>query len=224
MQLVSMKKTLFILLTPLLTAASGLLSAETLRVLVQDAASGQPLADAVVELLAPLSITVNATLDKEVEIDQQDKEFVPGVTVIVKDSRINFPNSDDILHHVYSFSAAKTFDIPLYGQSNAEYTELFDIAGVIEIGCNIHDWMLAYIYIADSALAAKSDAQGEAVIANLQPGSYRLKIWHPLLQGTYAEQSLQVNADSETAFTASITVGKDRRIRRAPSSTRNRYR
>ena len=78
---------------------------------------------------------------------------MPTVSVISAGNAVSFPNSDDILHHVYSFSPAKTFNIPLYGRgSNSDYREEFVTAGAVEIGCNIHDWMLGYIVVVDSTV------------------------------------------------------------------------
>ena len=57
------------------------------------------------------------------------------------------------------------------------------------LGCNIHDWMLAYILVVDTPWFTKADAQGNAVLAELPAGRYRLVVWHPRL--TDAEAALQ---------------------------------
>ncbi|MEX2130272.1 MAG: methylamine utilization protein [Pseudohongiellaceae bacterium] len=196
--------------------------AETLRLTVTDSETGQSLENAVVELISAAA----AVTPQQAVLDQIDKEFVPPVTVIPQGSRVNFPNSDDILHHVYSFSAAKTFDIPLYGQgTNSSYEEVFETAGVVEIGCNIHDWMLAYIYVAESALAGTTDATGMVDLTGLTPGSHQLKIWHPRMPGTAGlTQTIQIQTGATTELSLAVELGRDRRIRRAPSTTRNRYR
>ncbi len=51
---------------------------------------------------------------KSIVIDQIDKEFVNRLTVIQTGTSILFPNHDKIRHHVYSFSEAKNFELPLY--------------------------------------------------------------------------------------------------------------
>jgi len=123
--------------------------AADLRIALQDAETGTPLEDAVVEVLVPDDMHAAHTTLGEFSVDQIDKEFVANVTVVTRGSSMRFPNSDDILHHVYSFSPAKVFELPLYGNGqNIDYQQVFDLAGVVEIGCNIHDWMLGYIYVA----------------------------------------------------------------------------
>lgn len=155
-----------------------------------------------------------------------EKEFVPLVTVVPRGSQVNFPNSDDILHHVYSFSPTKTFDIPLYGNDQqAMFHETFDQPGVVEIGCNIHDWMLAYNYVAESALARATDADGNARLEAVAPGSYTLRVWHPRLpQGEAIEQPLTVSAGADVSQSIPLSLGRDRHLRRAPSSSHSRYR
>ncbi len=174
---------------------------------------------------------MNATPQKartiETEIDQVDKEFVSGVTTITAGSRVRFPNSDDILHHVYSFSPAKTFDTPLYGMADENQPAVsFETPGVVEIGCNIHDWMLAYVYVGESEKMAISDESGMASLQNLNPGEYTLKVWHPRLSAEQNSitQAITISAMQETELTLSLELLRDRRIRRAPSANRKRYR
>ena len=187
---------------------------------------GQPIEDAVIELMLPESIKAQYQVAEDSLIDQRDKEFVPTVSTVTAGSRVNFPNSDDILHHVYSFSSAKTFNIPLYGQGeNDNYFESFPEAGVIEIGCNIHDWMLAYLYVAESNLVAISDAAGVATLGGLPQGEFELRIWHPRAAASIEElaQTVSISAGS-TELSVSVELQRDRRVRRAPSSNGRRYR
>lgn len=183
--------------------------------------------DAVIEILLPDDLKGQYQNSSSSVIDQRDKEFVPTVSTATVGSQVNFPNSDDILHHVYSFSSAKTFNIPLYGQGeNDNYFETFPEAGVIEIGCNIHDWMLAYLYVAETNLHAISDATGVASLDNLPAGEYELRIWHPRVASSNAEllQTVSLTPGTITELSLSLELQRDRRVRRAPSSNGRRYR
>ena len=82
-------------------------------------------------------------------VDQINLEFVPHVKPVVVGSPVYFPNKDDVRHHVYSFSPAKRFELPLYSGTPAAPV-VFDRPGIVAIGCNIHDWMLGYIYVAET--------------------------------------------------------------------------
>lgn len=140
---------------------------------------GQLLENAVVffEASKPSSLSNPVTI----EISQKKKTFHPLVSVIQTGSQVNFPNYDSVRHHVYSFSPVKTFEIKLYkGRPTAPV--MFDQAGVVVLGCNIHDNMLAYVLVVDTPFFAKTTEEGVGLVKSLPNGDYRLKVWHPSLQ------------------------------------------
>jgi plastocyanin len=151
--------------------------AAQLRVSVKDQ-HGRPVADAVV--LATPDEPKNALHAKPPPdtVDQVDKQFVPYVKPIFVGSRVRFPNSDHIRHQVYSFSPAKKFELPLYAGTDAPPI-VFDKPGVVILGCNIHDWMIGYIYVSDTPFFAKTESRGSASIDDMPPGEYSVRIWHP---------------------------------------------
>lgn len=190
-------------------------------------ANGEVVQGAVMELLSDTAAASTSTGMHEVQIDQLDKEFIPTVTTLVAGGSASFPNSDDILHHVYSFSTAKTFDTPLYGSEvDSQYREMFDVPGVVEIGCNIHDWMLAYIYVGETDLMAISNDLGVAQLTNIPPGQYRLRVWHSRLDAPQnsIEQEIFIEAGRVAELEFTLQLARDRRVRRAPSANRKRYR
>ena len=133
-----------------------LASAGELHALVKDQ-NGQPIEDAVV-LATPVGGKPAAPRRQgRDELDQMDKTFVPYVKVVTVGSKVYFPNKDDIKHHVYSFSPAKVFELKLYAGVSAPPV-LFDRTGPVTLGCNIHDWMIAYIYVSESPYLAKTGA------------------------------------------------------------------
>lgn len=111
-------------------------------------------------------------------MDQKDRMFVPHVLAVQTGTAVRFPNSDNVRHHVYSFSPAKTFQLPLY-KGTPPNPIVFDKAGIVTIGCNIHDRMSAFIIVVDTPHFAKTSADGRAKIAGLQAGRYVLRMWYP---------------------------------------------
>jgi plastocyanin len=144
--------------------------------------NGKPLPNAVV-VATPEDGSVPAAKSTVEIVDQIDKEFVPYVKAVRAGSYVKFPNKDDIRHHVYSFSPAKKFELPLYTGTPAQ-PMLFDKPGVVKLGCNIHDWMIAYIYVAETPYFGKSEADGRVELDALPPGRYRVRVWHPLMQAS----------------------------------------
>ncbi|GLX13176.1 hypothetical protein Pstr01_14150 [Pseudomonas straminea] len=147
---------------------------------------GAPLADAVVTLRGA-AVSSTAAAGKAV-MDQQDMRFVPSVLAVRSGTAVTFPNRDDIRHQVYSFSPAKRFELRLY-QGTPSEPVVFDKPGLVVLGCNIHDWMVGYIYVTDDPWFAVSDAQGRVSFDNLPAGEYQVTLWHSALPDMLPKQA-----------------------------------
>ncbi|MEQ1598042.1 MAG: methylamine utilization protein [Methylotenera sp.] len=168
--------------TACLFSTASIANAGELTISIKDG-KGAMLQDAIITAM-PLDAK-NLPKDKPAKpiVDQVGKEFLPHVLPIYVNSQVSFPNNDTIRHHVYSFSPAKKFELPLYSGTPAEPV-LFDRPGVIILGCNIHDWMLGYIYVSATPYFARSDKTGKASIKDLSEGEYTIKVWHPQMIAT----------------------------------------
>ncbi|VVE76706.1 methylamine utilization protein [Pandoraea sputorum] len=140
--------------------------------------TGQALDDAVV-YLTPEDGKVPVARPAPASIVQQHKMFMPLVTVVQKGAAVDFPNRDDIAHDVYSLSDAKRFELKLYRGGSKRV--VFDKPGVVTIGCNIHDMMIAYVVVVDTPYFAKSGATGRGELPQVPAGRYRVSVWHPRL-------------------------------------------
>lgn len=146
---------------------------------------GISLRDAVVFALPAKAPTVSGQ-SPAATIDQVNKQFVPRVTVLRAGTEVTFPNSDNIRHAVYSFSPAKVFTTKLYaGRQAAPIT--FDKSGVVVLGCNIHDQMLAWVVIVDTPYFGKSAADGLVSLKDIPDGEYQLNTWYPGLAQPIAQ-------------------------------------
>ena len=131
-------------------------------------------------------------------MDQVDKQFVPKVMPVFVGTSVSFPNNDNVRHQVYSFSPAKRFELQLYAGVPAQPI-VFDKPGVVVLGCNIHDWMIGYVYASESPYFAKTGANGKARITNLPPRAYIVRVWHP-------QAETQEEATRKTIDAAARTV------------------
>ena len=151
----------------LLLALAITARAAGIDVLVVDRA-GRPVEDAAVHV-ETRDRPARASAPKSATIDQVKRTFVPHVSVVQVGAAVRFPNSDDIRHQVYSFSAAKPFTLKLYSGTPSSPI-VFDRAGEIALGCNIHDRMSAFVYVVDTPWFGKTGADGHTRIDEL-PGS-----------------------------------------------------
>jgi plastocyanin len=137
---------------------------------------GRPVVDAVVSFMPASGVSDPVRLDTPREMAQQHIAFTPHVLLVPVGAVVSFPNRDRVRHNVYSFSAAKRFELKLYGQEESR-TVQFDKAGVVALGCNIHDKMSGYIVVVDTPFAAQSDAGGRVILKNVPDGPGVLTIW-----------------------------------------------
>jgi len=174
---------------------------------------GKALTGAVVTVEAE-SPSVPAPQAIHATMDQVDLSFVPDVLVVPVNSTVQFPNSDAISHQVYSFSSARRFQLPLY--RGKPYPPVsFDQAGIVTLGCNIHDNMLAYIVVTKANYFGRTDANGKWTLPNLPAGKFRLRLWHPLLNETADIERL---VDGVTGNTLEIRLLRN--LRPAPLTGR----
>jgi plastocyanin len=168
----------------LLIGSMGPVWAGQLVVRVSDT-GGHAVGDAVVTLIpaAPVPATPVAPVTRYV--DQRDETFIPYVQVVRPGDRVVFRNSDGTRHHVYSFSEAKAFEFLLRpGESSPPLT--LDKPGLVAVGCNIHDHMIAYLLVSPEQ-AQVTPSQGQVTFDHLPPGSYTVTVWHPQLRPGQAQ-------------------------------------
>src|SRR5207244_12326327 len=189
----------FVLALSLSTSLAIPLSAASIVVEVRDP-QGAPLPNAVV--YAVPDGKQMAASSRLAVMDQKNKTFIPHVLPVQVGTSVKFPNSDDIQHQVYSFSPAKTFNLPLYKGTPANPIA-FTAPGVVTLGCNIHDTMNGYIVVVETPYFEKTEVSGRVELRNLPAGKYVVRVWHPDMKEEPAQQIVTVSeADRpELAFT-----------------------
>lgn len=192
--------------------------------------NGKPVANAVISLTSSKQISTLSSIgksDKEISdsgiasavtttaiMDQINKQFVPYNLPVQAGTLVSFPNKDNIKHHVYSFSPAKRFELKLYAGANAEPVK-FDRPGIVAMGCNIHDWMLGYIYVLDTPYFAKTDNNGTLSIRNLpEDNHYIVSVWHPRLKGNPEKYDQQISLKSIDNLNISFSIPLKRERKR----------
>lgn len=154
---------------------------------------GQPVPDVAVYLTNAEGANSHALAGTSAVMDQIDQRFVPHVLVVQTGTSVEFPNSDTIAHHVYSFSHPNHFTLPIY-KGHAHPPVSFDESGLVVLGCNIHDHMLAYILVVDTPVFEKTGEDGAATLVG-QPGpGAKVSIWSPRIRDDQEKLSVPIDA------------------------------
>jgi plastocyanin len=151
-------------------------------------------------------------------MDQRDLTFVPHVLPVLVGSNVQFPNNDKVAHNVFSLSRTKPFNLGSYGPGVSK-TVLFDKAGVVELRCDVHAEMSAYILVMENPYWAVTDEKGHFKIPDqdylaqhgikgikaLPPDTYVVKTWNEKLKTQ--EATVVVPKDGEVTIQLDLTRG-----------------
>jgi len=169
-----------LLLLAALAGAQGTIAGE-LSVQVGDV-DGRPVPNVAVFIKQTGGAVDAAHMPAPAIMDQRDVRFVPHVLIVEKGASVEFPNSDSVAHHVYSFSRPNQFVLPLY-KGTPPTPEDFEHEGVVILGCNIHDGMLGYIVVVDTSVFGITDASGVvSLLVDDSASSYEVSIWSPRIR------------------------------------------
>jgi plastocyanin len=135
-------------------------------------------------------------------MDQRDQTFVPHVLAITVGTTVDFPNSDVTFHNVFSLSKTKAFDLGRYSRGKSKAVR-FDRPGVVQVFCDIHSHMSAYILVFAHRYFAVTDQAGNYAIAGVPPGSYTLAVWH---EGAVRETRAVTMPDAGATVAADFVI------------------
>jgi plastocyanin len=151
-------------------------------------------------------------------MDQRNLEFVPHVLPILVGATVDFPNNDKVNHNVFSMSRTKKFNLGSYPAGESK-SVVFDKPGIVELRCDVHAEMAAYILVMKNPYFAVTDKQGHFEIPDsnileqtglsglkdLAPGKYFVKTWHEKLKTQ--KQAVTVPENGNVAIQLDLTRG-----------------
>ncbi len=174
-------------------------------------------ANVLVYLTKAPEVTMDLSTTKFV-MDQQNLEFFPHILPVLVGSTVHFPNNDKVDHNVFSMSRTKKFNLGSYKPGESK-TVVFDKPGIVEMRCDVHAEMAAYILVLKNPYFAVSDKTGRFKIPdvtylkqvgltgvnNLSAGKYFVKTWHEKLKTQ--KKAVTVPENGEIAIQLDLTRG-----------------
>jgi plastocyanin len=137
------------------------------------------------------------------KIAQNKKQFEPRIAVVSVGSTVDFPNYDRVFHNVFSLSAPMTFDLGLYRKGKSKSVQ-FDQPGLVQIYCNIHPHMTAYLMIVDSRRHGKANAKGSILLRNVAPGRRTVEGWNA--RGGMWDREVTVRPGQVSSVTVELDI------------------
>ena len=137
-------------------------------------------------------------------VAQQGAVFSPHVLPILKGSTVQWPNYDNIFHNVFSISEPKQFDLGLYKGDPPEKKVTFDEPGRVDVFCSIHERMHCVVLVLENPYFAATDDQGNYKIANVPPGTYKLRAWHERMPPAVSEITVPATGEVKADFVVGI--------------------
>jgi plastocyanin len=150
--------------------------------------------------------------EEPVVLDQVQCRFDQHVLLVPVGCTLEYRNSDQVPHNVHTFSLRnKAFNTTLAAGGKKE--QVVEHAETIQIRCDIHPWMSAYVFASGTSHAALTDAHGAFRIEGLPPGEYEARIWHEALGKATAKVVVAADGSSE-ALEVELEQKQRRRRRR----------
>src|SRR5262245_13865791 len=152
-----------------------------------------------VDSLPPKMDRMYRARPRKARVVQADRRFSPPVTVVPQGSKVAFANRDRIYHNVFSISPAKRFDLGKYPPRES-HTVTFDQTGIVNLFCDIHPFMAAYVVVLPNRAFTRPNRAGAFVLPALAPGHYVLHAWHPTAGSLRREVDVPLRGDAVVAL------------------------
>lgn len=117
-------------------------------------------------------------------MDQKNLTFIPHVLPVLVGTTVDFLNSDDVLHNVFTpDGCAQKFNLGTWPKGQVRSYTFKEPGCIAVMLCNVHPEMEAFVVVLETPYYAVSAKDGSYLIKDVPPGKYTLKIWHEKLKG-----------------------------------------
>ena len=139
------------------------------------------------------------------QMDQKNMTFIPHVLPILAGTTVDFLNSDDVLHNVFSpDKCADSFNLGTWPKGQKRSFTFKNPGCRAVLLCKVHPEMEGYVVVLENPYFAVSNKDGSYSIKNVPPGTYTISIWHEKLKGA----SVKVTVPASGSVTQDFDIKK----------------
>lgn len=130
--------------------------------------------------------------------------FEPHVLLIPEGADLRILNHDRILHSVRSYGRDSVFNVgqPKFVEKLLveDFTRQVSERDAIRVGCDLHPWMHAYVFVQKHPYYAVTDENGRFRLTGVPPGQYELRLWHESLGETARRVAVEPNGEASVTY------------------------
>jgi len=119
-------------------------------------------------------------MSSKVEMDQKACVYIPRIVLVPVGGTVDFLNSDRLLHNIHAMPKLNA-SFNRTQPRNRTIPVTFDQPEIVEVTCDLHPWMKAWVVVVPHSFYAVTSADGQFAFDNLPTGQYRLRVWHETL-------------------------------------------
>ena len=119
--------------------------------------------------------------DQRPQLANKGGRFLPHVQIVRTGTPLEIVNRDPVLHNTHGYQDGRTVFNLAQPNANQVIKRPLRRAGLIDIMCDSHDWMSAWIMVQGHPYVAVTGEDGAYAINDVPPGTYTLTAWHEKL-------------------------------------------
>lgn len=134
-------------------------------------------------------------------MDQKNLMFSPHVLPVLVGTTVDFMNSDDVLHNVFSpDKCAEKFNLGSWPKGQIKSYTFKEPGCSATLLCNVHPEMEGYVLVLETPYYAVTAKDGSYTIKDVPPGKYTVKIWHEKLKGQETQIDVPASGSAKADF------------------------